>query len=395
MKIGYYNTHFPYKDLPKDDNYLRRYEHIGGTIAPSNLAISMAKRGHKVSVFTTSIDSADAVEKRDNLTVYRYGTKIRLLSSNIALGMFSKPLREELDIIHSHFTTPPSNLAALRHAKKKNIPLVLTYHGDWEDSYGPFARRAFISFYNRFLLDRELSYARVITVPSEYYVNSSKFLGRFRDKIIPVPNGINPDALELPYSKPECRQKLGLPLEARVILFVGPLSPPKGIDVLLGAMPKVMEAITDARLILVGDGVLRGKLKELAHQLELDNCVTFVGFVGDDSTKALYYNLADIFVLPSNREVYPLVLLEAFAVGLPAVTSDLETFNCIIDDGYNGIMTKQGNTEELANAIVRLLKDNKLRADMGARAKKRTEDFLWDKIAEDMEKVYTKVLEGA
>jgi len=390
VRIGYFIAHFPYEGGATDKVYFR-----GGAIrAAHDLASCLVDRGHDIAVFTSSINRRDSVEKRTNMTVYRYGTDFRILSSNFALGMFWKPLRIDVDIVHAHFSVPPSTLAAMRYAKRKKIPMVLTYHGDWQESWGNFVRRWGLSCYNKFLLDRILSFASVIISPSEYYIDESRFLAKHRNKIMAIPNGINIEDFEVPYSKEECRKRLNLPINANIILFVGALTPYKGPEVLVKAMPRILEAVANTELVYVGDGLMRSELAELSRRLKVEINTKFVGFVGDIFQKVLYYKSADVFVLPStmNTEVFPLVLLEASAAGLPMVVSDLQTFRCIVNDGSNGIVTERRNEAELAEAILYLLKNKDARQKMSNYAREYVKRFTWDKIAERTEQVYKDVL---
>jgi len=393
MKIGYFITHFPYKNRFTDKNYLKRYTHAGTEEVAYNLAVNMTKRGHEVSIFTTSIDSKDAVEKYENMDIYRYGTNFRIETGNISFNLFRKPLKYQVDVVHAHLSIPIGVLAALRYTKKKKIPFIVTYHGDAEENYGGFIRRMGISFYNKYLLDKVLSRADIIISPSEHYIDESRFLGEYRDKIVAIPNGINVEDFDIPLSKEECRRRLGLPADKNIILFVGNLTPYKGPDVLVKAMQKIVKEVSDTELIFVGIGKMRDELGKLAEKIGIKNHLKFVGFV-EESMKPLYYKAADVFCLPSvmKSEVFPIVLLEASAAGLPMVVSHLNTFKCIIEEGYNGLFTKRGDEKSLAEAIVYLLENEDVREKMGQNGRRRVEDYSWERIAEMTEKVYMEII---
>jgi len=393
MKINYFITHFPYKDHFDDKEHFTRYRYGGAELAAYYLAFEMAKRGNEVNIFTTSINSKDSFEEYDGVTVHRYGTKLRIENGNMAYGLFTKPLNHDADIVHAHFSTPPGEIAALRYTKKKKVPFILTYHGDWQESFGGFVRRMALSFYNKYLLDKVLSRADIIISPSEYYIDESRFLGEYRDKVVVIPNGINVEDFDIPLSKEECRRRLGLPVDKNIILFVGNLTPYKGPEVLVKAMQKIAKEVPDTELVFVGSGKMRDELGKLAEKIGIKNHLKFAGFV-EESMKPLYYKAADIFALPStlNTEVFPIVLLEASAAGLPMVVSDLNTFKCIIEEGYNGLFTKRGDEKSLADAIVYLLENEDIREKMGKNARKKVEDYSWDRIAKETEKVYYEVL---
>jgi len=388
MRIGYFIEKFPYLSSNPPN-----YRYSGGGVVALNLAIAMAHRGKNVSVFTTSADSKYLVEEYGNITIYRYSSKFQVFDRKISVNMIFKPLMLDLDIVHIHVTSSPIDVSSgLLYAKTKNKPLIITYHGDvYATTFSRLDYRLAVYFYNR-LVDKLLMQANVIISPSKYYVEESK-LQKYRDKVVVIPNGITIEKFDIPYSKEACRRKLGLPLDKKIILFVGILYPHKGPDVLLRAMPKILKEVPNAMLIFVGRGVLREKLEKVCKQLDIEEHVKFAGFV-EESLKPFYYKSADVFCLPSvvGTEVFPVVLLEASAAGLPMVVSNLNTFKCIIEDGYNGLFTKRGDEKSLADAIIYLLENEEVRKEMGRNAREKVENYSWERIAEMTEKVYEQVI---
>ena len=395
MKIGYFVGHFPYKDF--FDNtaaYTKRYHYDGGINVAYNLALGMAKRRHEINIFTTSIDFRDAIESYNDISIYRYGTNFRIANGNFSFNLFLKPIRHKVDIVHTHVGNPIADLAGYRYAKRKeNTPFIITYHGDGHEGIGSFIRNISVSLYNKYLLDKVLSRADIIISPSRYYIDESRFLGKYRNKIVVIPNGINVEDFDISYSKEECRKKLKLSINSNIILFVGSLTQYKGPDILVRAMTTVIKEVPDTKLVFVGSGKKRIELEELSKRLNIDKYVKFAGFV-EERLKPLYYRAADVFVLPStiSTEVFPIVLLEASASSLPMVVSDLNTFKCIVDDEYNGLFTKRKDEGNLADAIMYLLENQNVRERMGKNARKKVEDYSWEKVAEMTEKVYNEVI---
>ena len=392
MKINYFITHFPYKDHFNDADYFTRYKRGGAEFAAYHLALEMAKKD-EINVFTTSINSKDSFEEYGGVNVHRYGTKFRIEKGNISLGLFTKPLDRDADIVHAHFSTPPGELAGARCAKKKKVPFVLTYHGDWQEGFGGFIRRTALSFYNKYLLDKVLSSADVIISPSEYYIDESRFLGKYRDKIVVIPNGVNIGEFDIGYSKEECREKLGLPIDGEIILFLGALSPHKGPDVLLNAMPKILKSIPDAKLVFVGSGGMKEVLKKSCKWLGIEKKVKIAGFVGDVFKKALFYKSADVFVLPSaGLELFGIVNLEAMACGVPIVASKIGGVPDVVKDGENGLLVPPRDSGALTDAIIYLLENEDTREKMGKIGRRKVEEYSWENIAEETEKVYLSLM---
>ena len=396
MKIGYFVKRFPYVNSHSNvsEDYARWCHSDGGANVAYHLAISIAKRkSYEVNVFTTSSNSKDSIEKHKKITVYRYGTNFTIGGSYISLKPFLKSQKCQIDILHAHPPSILSDIPALLYAKREKIPLILTYHGDPDTAPGDFIHKIAISFYAGYFLDKVLSHANTIICPSEHYIEESRFLGKYRDKIVVIPNGINLEDFNILYSKEECREKLKLPLNKNLILFVGVLTRRKGPDILIKAMPRIIKEVPDTKLIFVGSGWMRGELEVLSKKLGVDEYIKFTGFV-EESLKPLYYKAADVFVLPStmSTEVFPIVLLEASASGLPMVVSNLDTFKCIIEEDYNGAFTKRGDEKNLADAIIYLLENEDIRKKMSKNAMERIKDYSWERIAEKTEKVYNNVL---
>jgi len=384
-------THFPY-NTRINGSYFRRYKHGGAEVVAHKLACCMAKRGHEVHVFASSMNSRDSLEKYGGLVVHRYGTNFRIETANFALKMFYEPFLTAVDLVHAHFSTPPAELAALAYAKGRGVPLILTYHGDWQESFGSLYRRAGLAIYNKLVLRLVLSSARVIIFPSGYYLNESRFLRDFAAKSVVIPNGIDVLSAGSLLSKQQCRSRLGLPLKGKVVMFIGSLVQYKGPWVLVKAIPHIIKEVPETRVVFVGDGPLSHSLKLLSERLACAEHVRFEGFV-DEARKALYYGAADVVALPSvmSTEVFPIVLLEASAFGIPVVVSDLDTFRCFVKDGYNGLVSKRGDEKDLAEKLIKVLTGQALWQAMSRNTLENVTQYSWQRVERETERLYMKV----
>jgi len=274
----------------------------------------------------------------------------------------------------------------------KRKPFIITYHGDADPGYGKLIRRVGVSLFDIFATDRILSSAKIIISPSEYYIDQSNFLPKYKNTTIAIPNGVNPQEIEVHYTKDECKNKLGFTREEKIILFLGVLINYKSPDLLIESLPLIIEKIPEATLVFAGDGPLRKDMELRADKLNLADKVKFAGNVAGE-LKALYYNAADVFVLPSTMktECFGIVLLEAAAAGLPIVVSNLSAFHDFIEDGYNGLMTSVGDIKSLAEAVIRILSEPDLSKEIGENAREKIKDFAWEKIAAKTEKIYDQV----
>lgn len=391
MKIIYFCGKYPYSK--KSDISDNQYFCGGSIVAAFKIVNEIVKKNIECYVFTTSYNRKKHIEKDQNLEIIHYPTTIRLFSSNISWGLIFNPLRYSADIVHVHFDLPPTPFCGYRYAMKKNKPLVITYHGDWSDNYGNIFRKLIVKIINHLLVDKMLSRADILISPSQYYINESKFLKKYEKKVRIIPNGVDIEQFKVEKSKSDCKKILGLSETSIVVLFLGALTPRKGPEVLIKSIKTVTVNDPTVHLLICGTGEMESSLKNLVKSLHLEKNVKFCGFV-DENIKHIYYNSADMFCLPStvSTEVFPLVLLEASACGLPLVVSDLETFKCIVTDGYNGFFTKKGDERDLAEKIDYLIHHEKERLRLGSNARLFAEQFSWLKIADITYDCYRELL---
>jgi glycosyltransferase involved in cell wall biosynthesis len=347
-----------------------------------------------VEVFTTALDSRSVVEL-DKVNIHRYATQFRVASANFSWGLLRGPQEVKVDLAHAHYNMPYADYSALLYKQKRGVPLVVTYHADAPETGGSFLRNQLQSFYNRHLLLRVLEEADIIITTSKSYIEDSRHLKKYREKIRVIANGINLEEFQSTLSRGECRDRLGLPHHKVIILFFGNLVPYKGPEVLLKAFSEVRKDHPEVLLFYAGRGSLKDGLQSLARELELEDEVVFAGYV-DDQDKAICYRAADIFCLPSvNRaEAFGIVNLEAMASGLPIVASRLGGIPDLVREGENGILFEPGEVDELAQVLGYMIDNPEERWKMGRAGKKMAEDYSWAKIAQKTEEVYQELLEG-
>jgi L-malate glycosyltransferase len=199
------------------------------------------------------------------------------------------------------------------------------------------------------------------------------------DRIWVFPQGIE---LEIFKRNTKERQSLRTKLgwaDKKILITTRQLKGIYGVDIFLKALSTIVRQDGDVRAVIVGGGPLEGELKILSASLGLGDFVRFTGRVNRDEL-ATYLNAADIYVSTSFSDGTSLCLLEAMAAGLPAVVTDVPAnFEWIID-GYNGCTAKRGCPEEVAQVLLKLLKDSETWKRFGHRslriAKERAD---WDK----------------
>ena len=170
------------------------------------------------------------------------------------------------------------------------------------------------------------------------------------------------------------------------LLFVGRMSIQKNLPLLLHALEGISHLFETT---IVGDGELEQETRDLAKTLGLSN-VVFAGRVdGDDLLD--YYRRADAFVLPSEREGMPLVLLEAMAMALPIVATDVTGNRDLIEDGINGILVPKGDIDGFRKALLRMFSDESAYARLSRSSREMADDYSWDRVIAKFETLYESV----
>jgi phosphatidylinositol alpha-mannosyltransferase len=174
---------------------------------------------------------------------------------------------------------------------------------------------------------------------------------------------------------------------------VGRLEPRKGVDVLIRAMSTVRAQVTNARLVIVGDGPDRESLTALARTLNVD--VQFRGRVDDQQLPA-YMQSADIVCSPAlGGESFGIVLLEAMACETPVVASRIDGYTELIGDGDCAVLVPPRDPDALAAALSALLSDDGRRRALAERGAAKAREYAWPAVAARLERIYESVQASA
>lgn len=179
---------------------------------------------------------------------------------------------------------------------------------------------------------------------------------------------------------------LGVPPEAPVIGFVGRLTKDKGIGELVEAYLVLQAKIPELRLLLVGDTEEGDPLPpEICRRIETTPGIIRTGFVQDP---APYYHLMDVLALPTHREGFPNVVLEAHAAGKPVVAALATGVVDAVINGATGILVPVGDYHALANALAHVIEDRRLAAALGSAGRERVlrefrQEIVWDALAQE------------
>lgn len=367
------------------------------------LVDKLIKRGHNVTIITTKNPKGFKLDSGTALNIYYVGNKPlkytkKFFSESASLfGELDEV--ENFDVVHSQSI---SGFGFVRISKKKH-PFVTTFHGtatnEIKSALNTKTVRGIFRAIFIFMQDRLNS-----SIPSKIFENSDKIIAvseELKDdiikqyeipeeKIVVIPNGIDIDRFKL-ISAEDLKEKLNINTET-VILSVGRIDEQKGFQLLIKALPKILDKF-DVKLVIVGTGPYLRSLKSMAEKRGLQDRVVFAGRVSDEDLPK-YYNLADVFAFPTLRlEGLPYVIPEAMACGRPVISSRIGGIPTAIESGRDGILIEPGNLEELTKNILYLLGDEEFAKMLGIKAREKVvREFSLDKMVDDTIKVYEDVL---
>ena len=363
MKIAILVSAFPPKWL------------AGTEIATYNIAKYLAKRGHEVHVIT-SLDRGlpkEAVEER--FYVHRiFWRRIRFLGvMSFWMKTFWCLKKIKPDIIHAQSIGMgiPGFLA------KIFLKKTFVVYGRGSEVYLPS------TFMNR-ISKLVLKNGDVIIALTE---DMKRGMQKFYDRdILVLSNGIDFERFKN-LSREGIRKRLKINDDEKIITFVGTLHSIKGVKYLIKAMEFIIKRDKSIKLMLVGDGEDREELESLVEELDLKECIKFVGKVQNEDIPQ-YMVASDVFVLPSLSEGFPVAILEAIASGLPIITTKVRGLPEIVKDGENGFLVEPKNPKEIAEKVLLILEDEELREIIKRRNKEKVKEYTWEGVVERLEQVY-------
>jgi len=210
------------------------------------------------------------------------------------------------------------------------------------------------------------------------------------EKIKVIPNGINISQFNFRSQKRNVKQELGLPKNSYIVGIVANLFPIKAHKVLFHAVPIILKSCPDTYLLLIGDGPLKHELMGLSNKLGISNHLKFLGYRSDVKQLIPVFNVG---VLCSKIETFGIVLVEIMASGVPVVAPTVGGIPEIVVHQKNGLLVPQGDSNALAEAIIKLLKDKKLAVSFGKQGKEMAaEKFSNRKMVSAIEEIFYSVV---
>lgn len=364
-------------------------------------AKELAKRGHKV--FVIGGDTESRVE--DNIVIYARPNAITsaLLALQVALKIPKESLlllrniglkgtvgrlslvqitcdllkREKIDIIDGHgHREHYGAVVAYLVSKIYKCDYVATCHGSDIEFRKDGSVKKGLSKRVKKIVSIALENSSCVIVDSKsvkndvinYYSKSPKIVHH---------------SVDLTFYKPS-KEKI---FEKKTIISVGSLTKRKGHEYILRAIKKVLEKKIDVNFIIIGRGPEESNLKGLAKDLEISGSVSFIDFIPEDELPK-YYSSSEFFVLATLSEGFGIVFVEAMACGLPIVSTNVAAVPEVVDGA--GILVEPRMPDQLAEAMLKLLGNERLRLDLSEKALEQAKKFSVENRITKIEEIYMK-----
>ena len=355
------------------------------------LASALGELGMKIDIFTR--EHSDVPNRVETI-----GSNVRVIHINVGepdahldelydllpdfleqLNKFREEEGLEYDVVHSHYWL--ASWGGRELSQELAIPHVVTFHtlslikmqsraGEEEQSERSVIETKVIA-----TADRIIAFS-----PHERDA-MARLYAADANKITLVPCGVDLEVFR-PLNQKDVRSSLGLNGE-KILLYVGRVEPIKGLDLLVETAAQ-MDSEDGVRMIVVGADVNgdreMDRVRQLAREKDLEDKIDFVGQVDHDDLP-LYYNAADVCVVPSYYESFGLVALESMACGTPVVATRVGGLSTIIHHGRTGYLKSWRCPEAFANSVEMIISSNGLQQSMGEAARKRAEGMGWDNAA--------------
>ena len=365
----------------------------GGVIVAVDIANSLAKIGHDVSVLTPNLEwdgpkyepEVDSkvdiirvnVPSKNNLKIAARRCKSPLIEKGIELGR-NKKFDFIFTIFHPFHMAPN---AAVSIGEKLGIPVIVKIDDAvYEKSTGlKSIQRKVEKILSAKTLNKS---SKILVANNETKEIVNEFYDVSPEKIEIMPNGIDTKIFHTSVIK-----------KSKMILFSGVMYNHRGIDVLLNAAPTVIKKIPEVKFVLLGDGPELDNLKKIAENLKIEKNIEFKGWIKRDEVMN-YLADASIAIGPLRsttvtKNALPIKVLEYMASSLPILSQKDTLANDVLVDDENGYSVT--DPEDLATKIIHILENNEKRIKMGTKSYEMSLKFDWENVAKKILTEYDDV----
>lgn len=321
-------------------------------------AQAVPQRSFTLDVITTRCGGVQSVESlSDSVTIYRVDVPpidpVNLYNSIITHGGLltaqarKLALNHQYDLIHNHDWLTNTASVVLKHEWK--VPLISTIHSTERGRHQGYLTNDISHQINHVEWQECFEAWRLITCSHYMAGELQYYFGTPLDKISVVPNGVDMQMLHRcpPQKRAKLRQQYS-PNGEKLILYVGRITHEKGLQVLIQAMPKIIEQFPGVRLLAAGKN--GEHLQPFAQKLGVSNEVHFLGYIPDEERDYLY-QIVDTAIFPSLYEPFGIVAIEAMALGCHVIASDIHGLSEVMDHPNNGLTIYPNDPDSIVWAV--------------------------------------------
>jgi len=369
--------------------------HVGGVARSiSNFTQDLRNAGHAVMIVAPTFPDHEKHDAMDT-GVFRVPAIQNFNGSDfsvrIPIPFFVDQQIDEFcpDIIHSHHPYLLGD-AALRSARRRNLPLIFTHHTLYEEythyvAENPENMKRFAAF----LATNYANLCDAVVAPSESIRNL------IIERGVSVPVSEIPTGVDISFfAKGDgnfFRQKHHISSASFVIGHVGRLAPEKNLDYLTRAVARAMQKYANAHFLVVGEGPSQEGILSIFKKTALQDRLTFAGSL-TGQTLADAYHAMDVFAFASQTETQGMVLTEAMAAGVPVIAMDAPGAREVIIHGENGSLLESNASEKrFADTLAWIIDAPEEIAALSDRARKTAQDFSRERCADKLSRIYADV----
>lgn len=363
------------------------------------LAKGLAARGHEVLVIAPSQTGKPYDEYDGNHHIKRTRSVPFPFYQNLRISPTPqrevKKIIEEFqpDVIHIQMLMWIGQ-AAMRYGVKYDIPIVSTNHAMPENlmdnmkMLAPIARpiNYMLKEYGR----RFHSKSDCVTMPTQSAIDMFNIADKLQAPMVAVSNGIDLSRFSPKKADKAMHKKFDIPTDKPIVSYIGRLDAEKHLWVLLRAFARMQE-VTDAHLLIVGDGTDVENLKRLARELNIEARTTFTGRVSDEEIVALHC-VGTVYCMPSPAELQSIATLEAMASGQPVVAVDAGALRELCISDVNGYLCEQDNEEQIADGLTMIVTDPEMRKKFSKASLKLAGEHDLERTLDRFEEIYQGIL---
>lgn len=372
------------------------YPHIGGYEKNVyELSRRLVQSGYKIDIVTCNTGGAKTHEEKDGILIHRLpswnmlgGTYPIPKPSLMTYKIMRELLKQDFDLVNTQTRFFATSLLGLCYSSIKRRPLVHTERGTRHSALRNRFVESLGKMYDHTVGAWVVKSADKCVGVSESACDFLKHLGA--KHAILIPNGIDTEVYKRVPT--DLRKVLGIE-NAPVLVFVGRLIYSKGIQDLIDALPEIKKDVPNVKILIAGDGPYKLQLQKVVEARGYSEDIMFLGLKNQPQVIEIL-SVADVFVNPSCSEGLPTSVMEAAALGVPIVATNVGGTQEIIEHGKSGLLVPPGQPKAIAEAVSLLLgKRQVAQSDLGKRLgeearNKVARDYSWGAILAKTGEVY-------